>query len=74
MPFEIGQLVRKTCDGFLINEGELCTVLRYSDNATNDCIMLVRIESSCREHWANPDKFELVGTNSDDINSFMSDF
>lgn len=75
MPFEIGQVVRKTSDGFLVKSGEICTVLKYRETVTGDgCTMFVEVVGSGRTYWVNPDCCELVDTGNEDINSFMSDF
>lgn len=74
MPFEIGQVVRKTSDGFLVKSGEICTVLKYRIGEFGGCTMLVEVVGSGHEYWVNPDCCELVCVNNEDIDSFMSDF
>lgn len=72
MPFEIGQIVRKTSDGFLVKSGEICTVLKYRD--VEGCSMFVEVMGRGGGYWVNPDCCELVCANNEDIDSFMSDF
>lgn len=72
MPFEIGQVVRKTSDGFLVKKDTICVVLKYREGS--GCTMYVEVVGSGHEYWVNPDCCELVFTGSEDIESFMSDF
>lgn len=58
MPFEIGQLVRKTTDGLFVKKDEICTVIGYKDGG--GCCMHVRREINGHICWVDPDCFELV--------------